>query len=131
VGTLGELLLRPGYYLYVGSAIGSGGLAGRLRHHAAVASRPHWHVDYLRAVARLEQTWFCCDRERREHLWACALSQTRTASVPLSGFGASDCACQSHLFYFRCLPSAAGFRHRVRRMHPDQGALRVIIHTAP
>jgi Uri superfamily endonuclease len=33
IGKLGTLTLQPGYYVYVGSAFGPGGLKARIGHH--------------------------------------------------------------------------------------------------
>ena len=50
VGALGNLTFQDGWHIYVGSALGSGGLQ-RLRRHISLAhlrdKRPTWHVDYL------------------------------------------------------------------------------------
>jgi len=53
VGRLGNLQLCPGYYVYIGSAFGPGGLRARIDHHQRLAKRPHWHIDYLRRHTRL------------------------------------------------------------------------------
>ena len=70
VGSLGSYAFPAGFYAYVGSACGPGGLAGRLRHHIAGGARPHWHVDHLRRAARLAEVWFIAQSLRREHGWA-------------------------------------------------------------
>jgi Uri superfamily endonuclease len=100
IGRLGNLLLQRGFYVYVGSALGSGGVRGRLGHHIRPAKRPHWHIDYLRKKTTLEAVWFCYNRKPREHAWAKRFAAIRGASVPMVGFGASDCDCESHLFFF-------------------------------
>jgi Uri superfamily endonuclease len=120
IGRLGDLEIRPGFYVYVGSAFGPGGVRARVRHHRARSRRPHWHVDHLRRVARPCAVWYSHDRVRREHGWAALLARSRGASVPLAGFGASDCACGSHLIFFASLPPLRGFRRRVRAAFPDQ-----------
>ena len=51
VGPLGEFDIVPGFYAYVGSAFGTGGLCARLGHHVESAAAPHWHVAYLLQVA--------------------------------------------------------------------------------
>jgi Uri superfamily endonuclease len=102
IGRLGNLLLQRGFYVYVGSALGSGGVRGRLGHHMRPAERPHWHVDYLRAKTTLEAVWFCYNRKSREHAWTKRFGAMPGASVPMAGFGASDCDCESHLFFFKC-----------------------------
>lgn len=99
IGKLGRHSLQPGLYAYVGSARGPGGLAARLRHHAQVARRPHWHIDYLRVVARPVEVWTTPDR--REHEWAAALQRHPSFETPIKGFGSSDCRCYSHLFQCR------------------------------
>lgn len=100
VGSLGEMALRPGWYAYVGSALGPGGLGARIRHHLARSSRPHWHVDYLRPHCRPCRAWIAGGGERREHHWAARLGTHGDSEVPLRGFGASDCRCGAHLFRF-------------------------------
>ena len=100
VGRLGVLYVHPGYYVYVGSAFGPGGVQARIAHHQRVASRPHWHIDYLRPCTRFESVWYTYDPQRREHQWAQVFARLPGAAVPLVGFGASDCACVTHLFCF-------------------------------
>ena len=109
VGRLGSLAVTPGCYLYVGSALGAGGLAGRLRHHLRVTARPHWHIDYLRAVTELEAICWLASPARLEHAWAMALVQAPGCTVPMPRFGASDCRCPAHLFFL----SAPGTWSRV------------------
>jgi Uri superfamily endonuclease len=99
VGRLGELALRPGYYIYVGSALGPGGLAGRLHRHLSPSHVLHWHVDYLGQAMSVDEVWYIADPIRREHEWASILQGTPGMSVPMARFGASDCSCPAHLFY--------------------------------
>src|SRR5208337_1419018 len=98
IGKLGQLQLRRGFYVYVGSAVGPGGVRARVAHHQKLSPRPHWHIDYLRPH-------ICHDRVCREHQWARVISTLRGASIPIAGFGSSDCRCKTHLFFFRMLPS--------------------------
>lgn len=100
VGRHGDMRLRPGFYVYVGSALGPGGVRARVSHHLRDSPRPHWHIDYLRSRARVEEIWVCHGRTRQEHLWARLFSSIPGVSVPLRGFGASDCDCPAHVFYF-------------------------------
>ena len=125
VGRLGIVTFPRGYYAYVGSAFGPGGVAARCRHHRLIADRPHWHIDYLRAATRLRQIWFSHDQQRREHQWSVLLGRSRGASLPLVGFGASDCGCSSHLFHFSSTPSFEGFRRRAYRELKGQTTIRV------
>jgi len=105
IGRLGVLSICPGFYVYVGSAFGPGGLAARLgRHLRGGAARPHWHIDFLRAHAEPVEV-FWCEGVRQEHRWAARIGELPGATSPLAGFGASDCTCRSHLFYFHQRPS--------------------------
>src|ERR1035441_9505367 len=51
IGRLGAYDIIPGFYAYVGSAFGFGGLRVRIRHHLESTAAPHWHIDYLLGIA--------------------------------------------------------------------------------
>ncbi|MBI4536748.1 MAG: GIY-YIG nuclease family protein [candidate division NC10 bacterium] len=123
VGRLGRLALRPGWYLYVGSAFGPGGLQARVSRHLRGDGRPRWHVDYLRAAAQPVEVWATSDPVPREHDWAAILSGLPGCDIPLRGFGASDCRCPGHLFYFRDSPRFERFAQSLRRTHPNHGTM--------
>lgn len=114
VGRLGRLRVEPGVYVYVGSALGPGGLAARLGHHLNPERATHWHIDYLRQFTRLDEVWYTCDAVRREHQWADLAGSMSGAVIPLSRFGASDCNCPAHLFHFATAPTFEEFQRRVR-----------------
>ena len=101
VGRHGDMRLQSGLYIYVGSAFGPGGVRARVSHHLRDSPRPHWHIDYLRPHATIEEVWLCHGRKRREHSWARFLSSMPGVSVPMLGFGSSDCGCGAHLFFFK------------------------------
>jgi Uri superfamily endonuclease len=108
VGRLGRFHFPAGYYLYVGSAFGSGGLAARLGHHArSDHARPHWHIDYLRAHARLFEAWTVSSSQRMECRWCAALAAEPGVSIPAPGFGSRDTGCASHLFYLPGRPRSS------------------------
>ncbi|MGA7799988.1 MAG: GIY-YIG nuclease family protein, partial [Gammaproteobacteria bacterium] len=107
VGRLGTLQVRRGYYLYVGSALGPGGLRARLGHHLRHAARPRWHIDYLRGMLAVREIWYTCDPRRWESAWAQVLAGLPGMSVPLAGFGASDCPGENHLFHSPRRPALA------------------------
>jgi Uri superfamily endonuclease len=125
VGRLGELLTRPGFYVYVGSAFGPGGVRARVARHQRKCSRPHWHIDYLRSRTRLEEVWYSHDPLPREHQWAHLIGRARGSSVPLGQFGSSDCRCPSHLYFFESRPSLRAFSRRVRSACPEHEAIEV------
>jgi Uri superfamily endonuclease len=113
VGKWGALNVTPGCYIYVGSAFGPGGVAARVgRHCRETASRYgkrlRWHIDYLRHVTRPEEVWCAYGGRELEHQWAQAFSRLdEIASV--SGFGCSDCRCDSHLFFSLRKPAPRNF----------------------
>lgn len=113
IGRLGVMALHAGYYAYAGSAFGPGGLRSRLAHHTRPCTTPHWHIDYLRKVASPAEVWYSCDHRAWEHHWAATLRSLSGSSVPLPRFGATDCGCTSHLFFFEAMPSFDDFRRRI------------------
>ncbi|KAF1078538.1 DUF123 domain-containing protein [Methanogenium sp. MK-MG] len=105
VGALGELQFPAGYYIYVGSALGPGGLARVTRHIRVYQGtgdyRPRWHIDRLLTDSRFVVTAAVCGEtiDRLE----CTLAR-RFRENGVRGFGCSDCRCSdcrcsSHLFY--------------------------------
>lgn len=112
VGRLGTMELREGRYAYVGSAFGPGGVEARLGRHVRGEGSLHWHVDYLRRRCEPTEAWVSLDETPREHEWARALAAAPGSTVPLAGFGASDCGCASHLFRFAEVPSWEAFGER-------------------
>jgi Uri superfamily endonuclease len=118
VGSLGEATVTPGDWVYVGSALGPGGLRARVAHHARIARRPHWHIDYLRRHAVLTMVWHSVDLLRREHQWA-RLFQDLGGVAALPRFGSSDCQCPAHLFHFPHRPDGATFVESVRARYPN------------
>ena len=84
IGKLGTLQVKPGFYIYVGSAFGPGGLKARIGHHRNKTSRPHWHMDYLGPYLKLIEFWYTYGPVHREHQWAKIISTTGGTSVPLA-----------------------------------------------
>ncbi|MBT8442953.1 MAG: GIY-YIG nuclease family protein [Gammaproteobacteria bacterium] len=104
VGALGSITFEPGYLVYVGSALGPGGLRARVLRHARHDKPPHWHLDYLRIHLELQEAWLTTATQRLEHAWADLLSES--LDVAAARFGASDCQCASHLFHSARRPDA-------------------------
>jgi Uri superfamily endonuclease len=99
VGKLGRRDFAPGWHVYVGSALGAGGLkrAGRHARLARTKDRaPKWHVDYLLLSPHFSlHTIYCAPTDETAE---CAVARGLGGpSVP--GFGCSDCRCSSHLFF--------------------------------
>ncbi len=116
VGKLGPIWFGSGRYAYVGRAFGPGGLAARLAHHLRVSASPHWHIDWLRPHAVVQEIWYARTAPSDEHEWALALAQIRGATRPARGFGSSDCACRAHLIHFTRAPSKVTLRRQLERL---------------
>jgi len=96
VGRLGSARLRPGYYLYVGSAHGPGGLRARIGHHRR---GPSGLTAMLTTCADIP-VWNPCgyaSGARREHEWAAKIAAMPEAALALRDFGISDCRCATQL----------------------------------
>lgn len=131
VGKLGTFDFPAGYYLYVGSALGPGGLQARLARYqrgSRSSSQPgfsqtgtklHWHVDYLLQRARLVEVWSVASEERLECKWSEVARGLSGAQGPVRGFGSSDCRCAAHLIYFAARPDREKFEQALRKL--DRG----------
>jgi Uri superfamily endonuclease len=119
-----EMRLQRGFYLCVGSAFGPGGARARVKHHLQSSPRPHWHLDYLRPHARVEEVWVCYGGKRREHSWARLLSSKPSVSVPIRGFGSSDCSCEARLFFFEEKAVADGIGEMLSAQEPGLETIR-------
>ena len=98
IGSLGKQTFPVGHYVYVGSALGSGGIRARLSHHLKPSPKPHWHIDYLKPHINWLMVGWLVTCERLECVWTHKLIKDG-ASAPICRFGASDCKqkCPSHL----------------------------------
>lgn len=95
VGRLGRFTFPAGRYVYTGSA--RRGLEARIaRHLRAGGKRLKWHIDHLLAAPGCAVTGV-----ERHAAAECALNRAVGGTVPVPGFGASDCraGCGSHLRY--------------------------------
>ena len=116
VGRLGILRGSRGFYVYVGSAFGPGGLQARVARHYRAVKPLHWHIDALRQAANPVETWYTTDLLPREHAWAQVFLNHPGVSLPLPGFGASDCRCRSHLFYLGVEPDFVTHRQGLQAL---------------
>jgi sugar fermentation stimulation protein A len=97
IGRLGERRFQKGFYVYVGSALN--GLSARIRRHQKMRKKIHWHLDYIvPSSMKIRKIYPIRRRERLEVSLAQRL--TAIAGGYIDGFGASDTANPSHLFYF-------------------------------
>ena len=116
IGQLGAFDLLPGFYAYVGSALGAGGLRARIGHHLESTAAPHWHIDYLLRVATPLEVWYTTAHGRLEHHWAELLEAAPQFRIPIPRFGSSDYhrSRASHLFYAKRRPAFGWFQREIR-----------------
>jgi len=97
-----DVILKPGYYLYCGSAHGNGGLKGRILRHLAKSFKKFWHIDYLRECLQPFEIWCQVSSERIECSFCQIFHFQMSVEIPIKGFGSSDCRnrCESHLIWF-------------------------------
>lgn len=101
VGSRGEMRFPKGYYVYAGS--GMNGLQRRIQRHLRAGKKARWHIDYLATrVMPVIRAYPVRGTLREEELLAGELGRISTGVVP--GFGSSDSAAPSHLFYFTVPP---------------------------
>ncbi len=96
--SLGSAVFLPGFYSYTGRD--SRRLRARLSRHLKTQKNCHWHVDWLLTrEASVVQIWVYANHPE----WECRVNQLLEklpgASIPLPGFGSSDCTsgCRAHL----------------------------------
>ena len=96
VGALGLLVFPEGLYAYVGSA--QNNLEQRVKRHQSNQKRLFWHIDYLlnNEEAKVISIYYTQGNKAKECKIARLLEKNAN---PISGFGCSDCHCESHLFY--------------------------------
>lgn len=98
VGRLGLQTFGAGYYVYTGSAMN--GLEARVARHQRRRKRLRWHIDYLLQKAEMAAVELMPTRRRLECARNRVVLSLPGASIPVAGFGSSDCRCRSHLVYF-------------------------------
>ena len=99
----GTLDFLPGYYVYVGSASGPGGVSARSQRHCRQRKKLRWHIDDLCEVTTPVKAWCGFGGRDLEHGWAgifvCRKIFSRGGGLTaIPGFGCSNCRCVSHLF---------------------------------
>ncbi len=102
IGRIGRHEFHAGIYIYLGSARGPGGLRARLNRHIRGDGKTHWHIDHLRKITRLLGVFWTLDPKIHECDWRVDVNELPGASIPVPGFGASDCSagCPAHLVRF-------------------------------
>jgi Uri superfamily endonuclease len=112
IGSLASTRLKAGWYAYVGSAWGSGGVLRRTDRHKRCEKKKHWHIDYIREYAEIIEIWFSHVDATFEHNWSKHLARLEWVEVPLANCGSMDCHqnCPTHFFRFKRRPTVSLFR---------------------
>ena len=105
IGALGDRFFKQGFYIYVGSAMGSIGsstIINRVKRHllSPEEKKKHWHIDYfLNDVSSIIIKVILIPLQYKLE---CTISQEleELCDEIIDNFGSSDCKCKSHLFYF-------------------------------
>ena len=88
--------LGAGRYVYFGSANGPGGIRARCARHFRTQKKHHWHVDWLTGVA--DDLRAAAFPKRSECDLTARVLGFSGVSVPVDGFGSTDCRnCKAHL----------------------------------
>jgi Uri superfamily endonuclease len=109
VGKLGKFSFPPGWYVYTGSAFGPGGLTSRVGRHFKQKKKCRWHIDYVSTHLSVTRAWYTTSPEKLECPWARHFLDLG-GSILAKGFGASDCGCHTHLFFFSVPPLFSDFQ---------------------
>ena len=101
-GSLGNIVLPSGHYVYVGSARKS--ISGRLTRHRRLSEtktgKLHWHIDYVLVHPDIELLREDDYAGYRECDLARQIESMKGVSTPVLRFGSTDCrsGCKAHLF---------------------------------
>ena len=98
-GKVPERHYPSGIYFYIGRARRN--LRGRLARHLRTEKKRHWHIDYFLQKARIEEIWYRPGYFDECQLVSDIIGICGKDSSLISGFGASDCRCSSHLIHYQ------------------------------
>lgn len=94
-----KVTINTGYYVYIGSAFGAGGLTSRLHRHLRKKKKRYWHIDQITTseFCEIQSIGIIIDRKIE-----CEVSE-KISKIDfiesINGFGNSDCnSCQSHFY---------------------------------
>jgi Uri superfamily endonuclease len=100
IGALGSTSFKRGNYIYIGSALGPGGLEKRVARHLRQEKKIFWHIDYLLQNESVKITTYgkiISDQRIECSLVQRIISIINDKTSYIKNFGSSDCTCSSHL----------------------------------
>lgn len=103
VGSLGLVKLAEGYYVYIGSALGPGGLKARISRHLNKSKKLKWHIDYLLSSNSARVIGVVCASTNEKY--ECRIVKELLkygAYAPIRKLGAMDCKekCPAHFLKY-------------------------------
>ncbi len=102
IGSLGLIKFRRGFYTYIGSAHGPGGLRARINRHLKKIKKPHWHIDYLlmNEDVFIVAIWCLITKESSQDLESLISRDLNAHFYFIKGFGCTDKPSDlSHIHY--------------------------------
>ena len=105
-------VLKPGFYIYVGSAMNS--LTGRLKRHLTRKKKVHWHIDQLTEVADPIFFMAFVGKKIERDL---SIFLSRRLEV-IKGFGSSDLDVEGNLFHLEDVSSLERILKEVLEFFP-------------
>ncbi|MHA2358418.1 MAG: GIY-YIG nuclease family protein [Candidatus Heimdallarchaeaceae archaeon] len=92
--------LSRGFYIYVGSAFGSGGLSSRIHRHLRRRKKNHWHIDQVTMNEYCNFHGVAAFLNEKSECIISNYLHNLESIIPVQGFGSTDCknSCKSHFF---------------------------------
>ncbi len=91
--------LKPGLYVYIGSARGPGGIRARVARHLRRDKRLFWHIDYVTSSPEAEIIGVVSMRGAERDMESLLSRRLAELLEPIHGFGSTDKRDPAHLFY--------------------------------
>jgi Uri superfamily endonuclease len=86
-----------------------------VQRHLEVKKRKFWHIDYLSGVAETRAVFYQVTRMKLECVWSQSLFKAGIVSIPIPGFGSSDCSsrCPAHFVMLATGMTASDIHHHL------------------
>ena len=102
IGSLGIMEFKSGIYVYIGSALGSGGLRGRINRHLSDEKKIFWHIDYFLKDSNVlvsALAWIESSEKLECQIINSIMNNESNMLILIPKFGSSDSKCKSHLIH--------------------------------
>ena len=97
------ITLEKGFYIYVGSAFGTGGITSRIHRHLRRDKKQHWHIDQVTSSDLCQFYGVAVFSDERTECSFSRKLENLESLTPIIDFGNSDCknSCSSHFFQIK------------------------------